>query len=101
LNPTSVIFNHPSINSGKENAAGASLPYHALSRKIFQKKWGIYPEKWIDSGAYDNPPEKSLIENYLFYPYFERDVDDLEGKGYVTAWNFESQWHDPNYKGLE
>lgn len=101
LNPMSVLFDHPAPNGGKLEAARSSLLYHALSRKVFQKKWGIYPEKWTVSGAYDNPPEKSLIENYIFYPYFERDVDDLEGKGYVTAWDFAPQWHDPKYTGLE
>ena len=34
---------------------------------------------------FDNPPTASAIPNYMFYPYFEYDVEDLVGKNYVIA----------------
>jgi hypothetical protein len=101
LNPTGVFFDHPSPNNDKRKAAGDSLPYHAISRKVFQAKWGIHPEKWGSTKAIENPPEKSLIKNFVFYPYFEKDVDDLEGKNYIVAWDFDNRWHDHSYTGDE
>jgi hypothetical protein len=58
-----------------------SMKYHYINRNIFMKKWGIEPEWWDR-----NPlpwPTKSLIDNYVYYPYFELDIPNLQTKNYI------------------
>jgi hypothetical protein len=42
--------------------------------------WG-----WNVHKMFDNPPKVSAIPNYMYYPYFEYDVEDLVGKNYVVV----------------
>lgn len=45
---------------------------------LFQKKWpGISPESWTDLSAIPD----CKIENFVYYPYFEKDIE-LRGKNY-------------------
>ncbi len=92
-NPTAVFFDHPHHNSDKQTAANESLRYHPVSRSVFEQKWGIYPERWGATNVLQSPPRGPLIPGYLYYPYFERDVETLTEQKYVQAWEFEQRWH--------
>lgn len=59
-----------------------SLEYHGVSLRMFHEKWpNIAPEFWTKE-LIDNPFQKPACPTYMFYPYFEKDIYDLPGKGY-------------------
>lgn len=93
-NPTEVLVKHPPHNADKTSAANESLNYHPVSRKVFEKKWRRYPERWAEQ---PEPPTQPYIDSYMNYPYFERDVQTLLGQRYVQAWEFDPKWHDVNF----
>ena len=94
-NPTKVLFNHPPSNNDKLINALSSENYHPIPRLAFADKWDVYPEDWAKRLSVI--PTKPLINQHMFYPYFEKDIIDLEGKGYRTAAlgrnNFKLEWH--------
>lgn len=94
-NPTDILVIHPPHNHDKSVASNESYPYHPLSRLMFEKKWRLYPERWEKTGVLTNPPVCPYVEGYMFYPYFERDVETLSEQRYMQAWEFHSKWHDP------
>jgi len=59
-----------------------SMNYHPINRKIFEVKWGISPENWSET-LIKNPPIKSNIHNFIMYPYFESNIDNLLNKNYI------------------
>lgn len=91
LNPTRNLFDLPGPNGAKQSASSASMQYHAVSRAVFAEKWGVHPEKWGDKVT--TFPTIPLMENFVYYPYFERDVEDLKGKNYVWELEFKPEWH--------
>ena len=55
------------------------------SGNIFALKWpGIDSQRWHKS-LFNNPPEHSSIENYIYYPYFECDIENLKEKRYIIV----------------
>lgn len=94
-NPTEIIAQHPPHNEDKRTAANESLNYHPVSRKVFEKKWRRYPERWNEQKG--EPPKQPFIDSYMFYPYFERDVETLTEQKYIQAWAFDPKWHDVNF----
>lgn len=52
-----------------------------ISRKLLQEKWGYDPYPW-DAQLLAATP--SAPRHYITYPYFEKDVYDLQGKGYLV-----------------
>lgn len=57
--------------------------YMNHSGKIFSMKWpGIDAQRWRKS-LFKNPPTGSAIDNYIYYPYFEYDIQDLLAKRYI------------------
>ena len=64
-----------------------SMQYHNTSRQIYREKYGILnPEDWTPE-LINNPPKTTLCKNYVFYPYFEKNVIDLIGKNYVFSYD--------------
>ena len=58
-------------------------PYMSYSGNIFNLKWpGINPQRWGKS-LFKNPPNGSSIPNFVFYPYFEKDIENLKEKNYI------------------
>jgi hypothetical protein len=56
-----------------------SIKYHNISHQILIQKWGS--EIWnID---YLNTLSVSKIPNYVYYPYFEKDIYNLKEKNYL------------------
>jgi hypothetical protein len=59
--------------------------YMNHSGNIFALKWpGIDAQRWHKS-LFNNPPSHSAIDNYIFYPYFECDIENLKEKRYVIV----------------
>jgi hypothetical protein len=52
--------------------------YHDYNRKLFKTKWGIDPDHW--SSTHFNIVPK--IKRYMFYPYFEMDIENLNKMNY-------------------
>lgn len=94
LNPTEVLFDHPPENHNKVDHSVKSLQYHPLSRHVFDLKWGCHPEQWATRFSTTNKTPK--IPTYAYYPYFEKDIDNKEEKGYVWVdpglQNFKEEW---------
>ena len=59
-----------------------SMVFHKITEKLFIKKWNIGPSNW-GSNHFNYPNKKSLIENYIYYPYFEKDILNLNDKNYI------------------
>jgi len=57
-----------------------SLNHHEHNKKLFIKKWGINPGAW-DSSI--NNIKFPNIDNYIYYPYFEKDVKTLVEQRYL------------------
>ena len=64
-----------------------STPAHSmdlsLSLKLMASKYPFDPYPWT-SEKINNAPPRTLGPNYLAYPYFEKDVYNLEEKGYIV-----------------
>lgn len=58
-----------------------SVSYHNISQNILLQKWGTESMNW--NVEYLNGISKSNIQNYIYYPYFEKDVYDLKEKNYL------------------
>jgi hypothetical protein len=75
-NPTEEIVKRSSEECGIPN-------YMNQSKVIFETKWpGINPQNWGKS-LFKSPPKNSAISNFLFYPYFEYDIENLKEKNYI------------------
>lgn len=57
------------------------------SRQLFAAKWGDVSEHIIVSN-FANKPRKPGIPEYILYPHFEKNVENLAGLGYFfTTWS--------------
>jgi hypothetical protein len=53
-----------------------SFSYHRITKALFIKKWGFDPEGF-DGWEYERfKNTHPLIESYVTYPYFEKDLDE-------------------------
>lgn len=100
LNPSRDVFELPAINGEKQTHISGTMPYHTVSRKVFEDKWGtVHPEQWETRGTLAEGviPKKPNIPYYMYYPYFEIDIEDLEGKNYSYVnpglENFKPEWN--------
>jgi hypothetical protein len=60
-----------------------SSRYHYISKKILDQKWGIEFEGSWSEEKLKHLPRNSKISSFIFYPYFEKDIEDLNEKGYI------------------
>lgn len=58
-----------------------SVKYHDISKNILINKWG--QESVSCEFNFFDRIERSNIQNYIYYPYFEKDIYDLKGKNYL------------------
>ena len=65
-----------------------SVQYHNISKNIFIQKWGFHPSN--DDGAaiqfsfdVDMQNKKPLLPNFIYYPYFEKNVETLKEQNYI------------------
>lgn len=61
-----------------------SSKYHNISKNILEQKWGLEFEGSWTQEKLNKLPKKSKIPNFIFYPYFEKNVENLQEKGYVV-----------------
>ena len=61
-------------------------------RELFKAKWGDYSE-FTPTHQFVNNPRPPGIMGYILYPYFECDIEDLNGKGF----NLGSGWVPPGF----
>jgi hypothetical protein len=65
-----------------------AVKYHHISKNILLAKWGNSIDKlsknigWNSELEYLSTLSSSKIPNFIYYPYFEKDID-LEGKYYI------------------
>lgn len=64
-----------------------SLPYHEISLKVFESKWPVTAAFWDEASFFEkaNKISKPLINGYMLYPYFEKDINNLASKGYAIT----------------
>ena len=57
----------------------------SIASRLMLEKWGCDPYPW-DNALRDRAAftARTICSNYVTYPYFEKDVYDLEGKGYIV-----------------
>jgi hypothetical protein len=66
-----------------------SVKYHGISRSVLLAKWGNSIDRLSTDIGWDHELEylstltASRIPNFVYYPYFEKDID-LAGKNYIT-----------------
>ena len=61
----------------------SSVPYYDKTMAMFRHKWpGISPEFWPESLVNDPHSIRPACPTYMYYPYFEKDIYELDKKGY-------------------
>lgn len=81
-NPEESCIDHVNRDSEKELYHKKSQAHHEISKNIYWHKWGFPPEP--RSFQRINEEVKNTASfNYIYYPYFEKDVYDLKGKKYI------------------
>jgi len=76
----SELITVPYRSEDRYEAHLSSSKFHSISGTVFKHKWGISDINW---GPEHFALLKPLIPNYMMYPYFEKDIEDLRGKNYL------------------
>jgi len=79
-NVNSVIMNVPTGFVRKDEAHMASMKYHRQSFHTYMLKWGRKPEHW----PHDYMKTQQMIDNYILYPYFEKNIETLKEQRYMA-----------------
>jgi len=77
-----LLITCPPMNVDRKDAHLTSLKFHPLAATVFKQKWGVSDVQWTTE---HQALRRSLVPNYLMYPYFEKDVEGLRDKNYVLA----------------
>lgn len=78
----SILITVPRMNIQRKRTHLSSMRYHRLTQALFDSKWGVPGSQWT---AAHYAVRKSLIQNYMTYPYFEKDVEGLREKNYLVS----------------
>lgn len=91
IRKNSLIQETPSGLIRGEPYAIASIKYHPISIKFWNLKWDELPRfNWNeDLSVVDLLSIRPLCKNYIYYPYFEKDIYNLDEKYY--------NWDEPYY----
>lgn len=60
-----------------------SMQYHNYSLKVFINKWGLHPNDWITLSLESIRMINPQIMSFIFYPYFEKDIESLHEQKYL------------------
>ena len=87
-NTMPTITNHVGRDALKHTNHMLSVQYHPISREVFIHKWG-WDTFRRDNGAdfwgwVKNNVKETASSNFIFYPYFEKDVLNLKEKKYIV-----------------
>lgn len=74
-----IVVREFSQAHGNKEAHHVSKKYHAQSGNIFKMKWGIRSIHWKDEPL----PKSPGIPSFIFYPYFEWDIETLDEQRYI------------------
>tara|TARA_Y100000592_G_scaffold91981_1_gene153001 strand:+ start:5024 stop:5830 length:807 start_codon:yes stop_codon:yes gene_type:complete len=55
----------------------------SMSEKLMAAKFPFDPFPWTIEKIM-KAPDRTITDNHILYPYFEKDVYDLQGKGFIT-----------------
>jgi hypothetical protein len=77
-----ILFNTPSAFMRNEKSHMDSYVHHKYTKKLFKAKWGFEPEGWEIEPSFENV--EPLIQNYIYYPYFEKNINNLSEKKYLV-----------------
>jgi len=65
-----------------------SMKYHHFSLQVFVAKWGYAPVNidnsaisWDSISAFET--KTPLIKGFVYYPYFEKDIQTLKEQNYL------------------
>ena len=78
----SLLITTPIKNIVRHDIHESSRIFSTLALEVFMKKWGVNPGQWTEE-CYSL--SKSLIPNYITYPYFEKDIECLREKNYIIS----------------
>jgi hypothetical protein len=78
----SLLITSPHWNVDRKEAHLSSIKYHPLSETVFRHKWGIGADPWTSA---HHEIRHSRVPNYIMYPFFEKDVEELREKNYIVA----------------
>jgi hypothetical protein len=81
----SMLITLPLRNLARQKAHFTSMRMQGIPRAVFLQKWGLSDAFWT---AEHHAVRKSLVPNYITYPYFEKDIEDLREKNYVVSDDF-------------
>lgn len=85
LNPSNAfICSRPQLPDVFSEDHRKSMNYHYISQKVFEAKWPRVPANYWNMDVYNQPPTHSAISNFIYYPYFEKDIENLTEKKYLT-----------------
>ena len=81
------IADQPQRSADKIALGQARGKFDNPFRELFKAKWGNYSE-FTPTSQFVNNPRPPGIMGYITYPYFEKDIEDLNGLGFNlgTGW---------------
>ena len=84
-NPSETIVDRPDLTISRANIVEHRVPFGSAALATFHKKWGshIDPENWTVDHLSNIPQPQ--IPDFMIYPYFEKNISDLSGKGYILG----------------
>lgn len=81
----SMLITLPRRNLDRKRAHVSSMRMYGIPKAVFLQKWGLSDTFWTEK---HHAVRKSLVPNYITYPYFEKDVEGLREKNYVVSDDF-------------
>lgn len=81
----SALITLPRRNLDRQTAHLSSTRMYGIPHAVFIHKWGLSDTFWT---AEHHAVRKSLIPNYITYPYFEKDIEGLREKNYIVSDGF-------------
>lgn len=86
LNPLKVelldIKSAPCGAKRGEKTHAKARKHASTCQRLFKTKWGNIPHARWKKNYDDWVPKHSNIQNFMFYPYFEKDIENLQQKKY-------------------
>ena len=87
-NPEEQVVDYVHRDDDKHRSHQESVAYHPISAKVFMHKWGFEGTTRDRSSNFwgwvkDNV-KHTRCSNFVYYPYFEKDVEQLTEKNYIV-----------------
>lgn len=76
------VLQRPPQNAERHAQANQRISTMFMGREMFYHKWGVIPESTGITEIVDHI-KTPKVPSYMFYPYFERDVETLTDQNYM------------------